>query len=136
MEVVGQSQDISLYDDFAHHPTAIASTLEGLRAKVGNEKIIAVIEPRSFTMKQGTHRHSLGKSVVMADKAIWFQPQDIALTLADALPQNNQVFAELDNILDAVSAEARTGGKLHVVVMSNGGFAGIHKKLITRLALQ
>ena len=135
LEVVGQSQNISLYDDFAHHPTAIASTLEGLRAKVGDERIVAVIEPRSFTMKQGTHRHILGDSVAMADKAIWFQPQDISLSLTDALPKNNKVFAELDGILDAVTVEARTNEKLHIVVMSNGGFAGIHKKLIARLAL-
>ena len=142
LELVGQSENICLYDDFAHHPTAITSTLQGLRAKVGNEKIIAVIEPRSFTMKQGTHRNTLGDSVAMADKAIWFQPQDISLSLAEALPDDNQICTHIDQILEAVSAEAQSHPKekgqekMHVIVMSNGGFAGIHQKLITKLALR
>ena len=145
LELVAESELINLYDDFAHHPTAIATTLDGLRAKVGLDKIIAVIEPRSFTMKQGIHKDTLADSVVKADRAMWYQPQNIGLSLKEALSSEDLIFGDIDQILEAVSEEiAASGqdaesavprGKTHVLVMSNGGFAGIHQKLKTKLAI-
>jgi|MEHZ01.5.fsa_nt_MEHZ011451974.1_51 UDP-N-acetylmuramate: L-alanyl-gamma-D-glutamyl-meso-diaminopimelate ligase len=135
LEIVAKSENITLYDDFAHHPTAIKTTLEGLRAKVGIDKIIAVIEPRSNTMKLGIHKDELAKSVANADQAIWFQPDNIDWSLSEILSSKDLVFSEIDQILSQVSEQ--TGGveKAHVLVMSNGGFAGIHQKLIMSLKL-
>tara|TARA_B110000483_G_scaffold228870_1_gene292276 strand:+ start:91586 stop:92860 length:1275 start_codon:yes stop_codon:yes gene_type:complete len=135
LEIIAKSENITLYDDFAHHPTAIKATLEGLRAKVGTDKIIAVIDPRSNSMKLGTHKDELANSVENADQAIWFQPDNIGWSLSEILSLKDLVFSEIDQILSQVSEQ--TGGveKAHVLVMSNGGFAGIHQKLINSLSL-
>lgn len=130
MELLADNQGVRLYDDFAHHPTAIASTLEGLRHRVGNEQIIAVIEPRSNSMKLGAHREGLAPSTAAADQVIWFAADtlgwDLAAAVADA-PVPTQVLGCVDAIIEAVQRLKKPG--THVVLMSNGGFAGLPQKL-------
>ena len=134
MELVGEARGVRVYDDFAHHPTAIATTLEGLRNKVGKEQIIAVIEPRSNTMRMGAHRDKLADSVLAADEVIWYQPEGINWSLDDVV-QASRVPAKTLSSVDAVIADicARGTAPLHVVIMSNGGFGGIHRKLVQAL---
>ena len=125
---------VTVYDDFAHHPTAIASTLDGLRKQVGKQQIIAVIEPRSNSMKLGAHRQGLAPSTVDADHVFWYAPDslgwDLAGTVADA-PVPTRVCNTLQEIIDGVLALAQADTQ--VVIMSNGGFGGIHTQLIEAL---
>lgn len=125
---------VTVYDDFAHHPTAIASTLDGLRKQVGKQQIIAVIEPRSNSMKLGAHRQGLAPSTVDADHVFWYAPDnlgwDLAGTVADA-PVPTRVCNTLQEIIDGVLALAQVDTQ--VVIMSNGGFGGIHTQLIEAL---
>ncbi len=125
---------VTVYDDFAHHPTAIASTLDGLRKQVGKQQIIAVIEPRSNSMKLGAHRQGLAPSTVDADHVFWYVPDnlgwDLAGSVADA-PVPTRVCNTLQEIIDGVLALAQADTQ--VVIMSNGGFGGIHAQLIDAL---
>ncbi|MCB1836162.1 MAG: UDP-N-acetylmuramate:L-alanyl-gamma-D-glutamyl-meso-diaminopimelate ligase [Alcanivoracaceae bacterium] len=134
MELVGEVAGVRVYDDFAHHPTAIATTLQGLRRKVGNEKILAIIEPRSNTMRMGVHRARLPESVADADEVIWYQPPGIDWSLDDVVAASTVPSRTLDAI-DAIIEDIcqRRGEPLNVVIMSNGGFAGIHRKLVAAL---
>jgi UDP-N-acetylmuramate: L-alanyl-gamma-D-glutamyl-meso-diaminopimelate ligase len=131
MEVRGEVNGITLYDDFAHHPTAIATTLQGLRRRVGAARILLVMEPRSNTMRMGVHRDSLADSMRGAD-AIWlYQPADMTWSLQEemggcAVPVD--ISDSIDAICAAVVAEAQPGD--HILVMSNGGFGGIHEKIL------
>lgn len=132
MELRSNANDIAIYDDFAHHPTAIKTTLAGLRAKVGKQRIIAIIEPRSNTMKSDVHADTLGHSWQDADMVFVYQPSD---NWGCAVPENS-VETEFVNSVDKIvqrTVDLATKGD-HIVVMSNGGFQGIHEKLI--LALQ
>ncbi len=132
MELIGTVGDTFVYDDFAHHPTAIQTTLEGLRAKVGNEKIFAVIEPRSNTMKKGIHKEQLLTSVASADKVLWYQPAGLEWDLTSWLESDkSSVLDTTGKIIDTVCSWAEQGG--HIVIMSNGGFEGIHGRLLNRL---
>jgi len=135
MEVKGVVNDITVYDDFAHHPTAIATTVAGLRAKVGPAtRILAVLEPRSNTMKLGTMKDALPGSLADADRVFCYAA-NLGWSPAEALVplgQKAQTFDDLDALIAAVVAEARPGDQ--VLVMSNGGFGGIHGKLLERLA--
>ncbi|MFA5631632.1 MAG: UDP-N-acetylmuramate:L-alanyl-gamma-D-glutamyl-meso-diaminopimelate ligase [Porticoccaceae bacterium] len=136
MEVLGDIGNIRVYDDFAHHPTAIASTLEGLRNRVGAEKIIAVLEPRSNTMKLGIHRDSLAASTKAADQVLWFQPDTIAWSLEEAIADGarSRVIADLSHLVaETVAAAGASAEPAHVVIMSNGGFMGFHDKLLAAL---
>lgn len=135
MEKIAEPNGISIYDDFAHHPTAIATTLDGLRKRVGEAPIIAIIEPRSNSMKLGAHRAGLPDSVAQANQVIWYAPAnlgwDIAATAAAcAVPAT--VCETLESIVARVKAQATPG--THVVVMSNGGFGGLHGILAEALA--
>ncbi|MBI5450250.1 MAG: UDP-N-acetylmuramate:L-alanyl-gamma-D-glutamyl-meso-diaminopimelate ligase [Gammaproteobacteria bacterium] len=133
MELYGTVNRIRVYDDFAHHPTAIETTLQGLRQQVGNGRIIAVLEPRSNTMKLGVHRDSLADSLRAADDVMMLQPAEIDWPLdevASHLPSAT-VHTTIDAIIDQVVKIARAGD--HVLVMSNGAFGGIHAKLLKRL---
>jgi len=135
MEVVGEVRGVTVYDDFAHHPTAIATTLEGLRKKVGSARIIAVIEPRSNTMRLGAHKDSLAPSVTAADEVIWYQPAGLNWDLGPVIVASTVPSAVLDSIegiIEKIVREARPGD--HVLIMSNGGFGGIHRKLVQALA--
>ncbi len=125
LEVRAVVNGVTLYDDFAHHPTAIATTLEGLRAKVGDERIIAVLEPRSNTMKMGVHAEGLADSLKAADNAIIYQAPDLGWEVRKAA--GIQVLASVDEIVAKLAAESRPGD--HVVFMSNGSFGGIHGKM-------
>jgi UDP-N-acetylmuramate: L-alanyl-gamma-D-glutamyl-meso-diaminopimelate ligase len=135
MEVIGEVKGITVYDDFAHHPTAIATTLEGLRRKVGTAKIIAVIEPRSNTMRLGAHKENLAPSVAAADQVLWYQPEGLNWDLGPVVansPVPAVVLNSIDAIIAKVVADATPGDQ--VVIMSNGGFGGIHQKLVKALS--
>lgn len=136
MEKVAEVNGVTLYDDFAHHPTAIATTLDGLRKQVGSEtNIIAVIEPRSNSMKLGAHREGLAGSVVQADQVFWYAPANLGWDLATTVrhsPVATEVCDSLEAIIAGVKAKATPGTQ--VVVMSNGGFGGLHGKLAEALA--
>lgn len=134
MELRGSARGVMVYDDFAHHPTAIATTLAGLRRKVGDARILAVIEPRSNTMKLGVMKQALPGSLAAADRVYCYSggiDWDAGATLAP-LGGAAEVHADLDALVAAVAGAARPGD--HVLVMSNGGFGGIHDKLLARLA--
>ncbi|MET0379710.1 MAG: UDP-N-acetylmuramate:L-alanyl-gamma-D-glutamyl-meso-diaminopimelate ligase [Spongiibacteraceae bacterium] len=134
MELIAEVNGIRVYDDFAHHPTAIATTLEGLRARVGNTRVIAVIEPRSNTMRLGTHRQKLAPSIAAADEVIWYQPPGLDWSLDDVIATSPAPARIYDNI-DAIVADLthQLSGGEQVVIMSNGGFGGIHQKLAASL---
>lgn len=134
MEVVGVVNGVTVYDDFAHHPTAIATTLQGLRARVKKQRIIAVIEPRSNTMKLGTHRDELANSCKEADEVCWYQPPNLGWDLqpvVECSPVPAHIFGTTADIIAHVKRAAQTGD--HVVIMSNGGFDGIHTKMVNAL---
>jgi UDP-N-acetylmuramate: L-alanyl-gamma-D-glutamyl-meso-diaminopimelate ligase len=133
MQVKGQAREVTVYDDFAHHPTAIRTTLEGLRQRVGKARILAVLEPRSNTMKRGVMKEALPPSLAQADR-VYIYTSGLgwdARSLFALLGARARCEDELEALVGAVAAEARAGD--HVVVMSNGGFGGIHEKLLARL---
>ena len=135
MEVRGVVNGITVYDDFAHHPTAIATTMQGLRRKVGKARIIAVLEPRSNTMKLGTHREPLKKSLDGAEQVWLYQGPDVkwdVSSLGAELGAHARVHKSIDELVSALALELQPGD--HVLIMSNGGFGGIHGKLLSRLA--
>ena len=140
MELVGTIDDngkqIEVYDDFAHHPTAIETTLDGAKKRFAdnpNRKIWAVIEPRSNTMKLGTHQGLLAPSASIADQVIWYQPANLDWSVADAIGNaaNQQVMTSTDAIIEHIAAHI--GDDDAVIVMSNGGFEGIHGRLVKAL---
>lgn len=139
MELRGSANGVAVYDDFAHHPTAIATTVAGLRKKVGAARILAVLEPRSNTMKLGTMKQALPGSLTEADLVFGFGARSgrdaLGWDLAEALAplgQKAAAFHDLDALVQAVKAAAQPGD--HVLVMSNGGFGGVHQKLLDALA--
>jgi UDP-N-acetylmuramate: L-alanyl-gamma-D-glutamyl-meso-diaminopimelate ligase len=134
LELLGSPGDVAVYDDFAHHPTAIATTLEGLRARAGDGRVIALVEPRSNTMRMGEHRAQLAASSAAADKVYWFQPAGMDWSMESIVAQSPvpaAVVSDIDELVLQVAAEAKAGDQL--VVMSNGGFGGIHQKLLDKL---
>ncbi len=137
LELRGQVNGVTVYDDFAHHPTAIATTLAGLKRQSGGGRLLAVLEPRSNTMRLGTHRNELADALFQAD-AVWlFQPQDLSWDLQEigaALRAPVSVTDDIDALVSSVAAAARSGDRL--VIMSNGGFGGIHEKILAALAGQ
>ena len=135
MQLRGVVRDVAVYDDFAHHPTAITTTLAGLRAKVGAARIIALLEPRSNTMRMGTHKAQLATALQAADVVLLYQPQGLGWDLADVVAQIGDK-AELVQDIDALAAQVAqlAGAGDHILVMSNGGFGGIHDKLLAGLA--
>ncbi|TDO16583.1 UDP-N-acetylmuramate:L-alanyl-gamma-D-glutamyl-meso-diaminopimelate ligase [Halomonas ventosae] len=135
-ELRGEVAGVEVIDDFAHHPTAIAATLEGLRAATPRGRLLAVIEPRSNTMRMGTLRDRLAASVAAADLAFWFQPPGLDWSLSpviEAAPVPSRLLEDLDALVAALVAEARPLDR--IVVMSNGGFGGIHEKLLAALEM-
>ena len=134
MEVRGVIKNITVYDDFAHHPTAIATTLGGLRARVGHARILAVLEPRSNTMKLGTMKDQLPASLKQADQVFCYGANlgwDAAATLAP-MGDKAETYLDLDKLVSAIARNVKPGD--HVLIMSNGSFGGIHQKLLDRLA--
>ena len=134
MEIRGVVKRITVYDDFAHHPTAIATTLAGLRAKVGSARILAVLEPRSNTMKQGTMKAQLPASLGAADHVFCYSANlgwDAAAALA-SLGGKAETHDDLNALIQSIAYQAQPTD--HILIMSNGGFGGIHQKLLDRLA--
>jgi UDP-N-acetylmuramate: L-alanyl-gamma-D-glutamyl-meso-diaminopimelate ligase len=134
MQLRGQARGVTIYDDFAHHPTAIRTTLEGLRQKVGKARILAVLDPRSNTMKRGVMKDALPPSLAQAER-VYVYTSGIAWdarSLFALLGNRVRCEEDLETLINAVVAEARAGD--HVLVMSNGGFGGIHEKLLDRLS--
>ncbi|TFW72601.1 UDP-N-acetylmuramate:L-alanyl-gamma-D-glutamyl-meso-diaminopimelate ligase [Methylotenera oryzisoli] len=133
MEVRGESRGVVVYDDFAHHPTAIETTIAGLRAKVGSARILAVLEPRSNTMKLGVMKSALPASLKEADLVFCYQANlgwDAGAALAP-IASKTQVHDDLTQLILAIKQVAVAGD--HVLIMSNGGFGGIHQKLLDAL---
>jgi UDP-N-acetylmuramate: L-alanyl-gamma-D-glutamyl-meso-diaminopimelate ligase len=134
MEVRGRVNGVTVYDDFAHHPTAIASTLQGLRSRVGKARILLVLEPRSNTMRMGVHSETLADSMQGADRIWMHEPDDLAWSLLDVARATGvpaSVGGSVQSIVDEVVREARPGD--HILVMSNGGFDGIHERIVIAL---
>ncbi|MDB2705409.1 UDP-N-acetylmuramate:L-alanyl-gamma-D-glutamyl-meso-diaminopimelate ligase [Pseudomonadota bacterium] len=135
MELRGEVRGVRVYDDFAHHPTAIATTINGLRKNIGDRKLIAILEPRSNTMKMGIHQQTLANSLQEADRVILFEDADIAMSLETVVEQLGStaiVKTTVDDIIEMVCKEAKQGDE--VLIMSNGGFGGIHQRLLQALA--
>ena len=137
MEVKGEVNNITLYDDFAHHPTAIATTLDGLRKKVGNARILAVLEPRSNTMKMGVHKDTLANSWQKADEVYLYEPEGMDWSLVESVAHSNapaHCFKDVEKIVQGVCNVAQPGD--HILVMSNGGFEGIHGRILDALKMK
>ena len=134
MELLDEVRGVKVYDDFAHHPTAIETTLQGLRAAVGNAPIIAVIEPRSNTMRLGVHQQRLVDCTQTADEVFWYQSAAMDWSIAPIAEKSvrpAKVFNNIEQLVEALIKKVQPGA--HIVVMSNGGFAGVHQKLLTAL---
>ncbi len=141
MELIATVNNVQVFDDFAHHPTAIATTLDGLRKSVADERIIAVIEPRSNTMRLGCHSQQLMASVALADQVVWYQPEGLDWQLQDLLATADSsvdacVKNDIEAVVSAVVSQIKKDQKTHIVIMSNGGFGGIQQKIVARLAEQ
>lgn len=133
MEVIAKINGVTIYDDFAHHPTAIQTTLDGLRKQVGTEKIVAIVEPRSNTMRMGMHNQSLAESLNLADSAIIFQPENLDwdLSALQKYAENIEICTSVDAIIDNLKKASTRNS--HFVLMSNGGFGGIYQRLLNEL---
>jgi len=134
MQLRGEVNGIRVYDDFAHHPTAIQTTLDGLRRRVGKQRIVAVLEARSNTMKMGVHRDTLGPSLALADEVWLFSPPDLGwdtAPLVASLGARGHAVAQVDTMASELAQSLRPGD--HALIMSNGGFGGLHGKLLKNL---
>lgn len=134
MEVKGSSKGVTVYDDFAHHPTAIKTTLSGLRAKIGTARLVAVLEFGSYTMKTGVHKDQMKDALVDADMVICKKPGAAAWDLAEMLKdftQPHELYDDVDSLVKGLAPNLRNGD--HVVIMSNSGFEGIHQKLLSAI---
>jgi len=134
MQVRGEIDGVRVYDDFAHHPTAITTTVDGLRRRVGKARIIAVLEPRSNTMRMGVHQDTLAASLSDADEVWLYAPADIGWNtdaVVAALGERGHSSRDIDSLASDLAKSARSGD--HVLIMSNGGFGGLHGKLLTQL---
>ncbi len=134
LELCGTVNNIRVFDDFAHHPTAISKTLAGLRANVGSNRVLAVLEPRSNTMKSGVHQETLPSALHDADVVFVFHPDDIQWSLANlekACHQPCFINQDVEQLVVAIVEQVKPGDT--IVVMSNGGFGGIHQKLLAAL---
>ena len=136
MELIAKAGNLHVYDDFAHHPTAIQTTLNGLRDRVGPDvEVIAVIEPRSHTMQRGDHEEALRTSCGSADKVYWYKSGQVAMDLVKLSDSNlieSEVMDDIDPLVDRICEQPDL--PRHVVLMSNGGFDGIYDRVRTRLA--
>ena len=135
MELYGEVKGIRVYDDFAHHPTAIESTIKGLKANIGERKLIAILELRSNTMRMGIHKESLANCLQVADRVILFNQTDMNWSLSTVQQQLGEkatIEVSIDDIVGLIRDEAMRGDE--ILIMSNGGFCGIHEKILTVLA--
>ena len=143
MELIGDVNNILVFDDFAHHPTAITTTLDGAKKKLANRRIWTIIEPRSNTMKMGIHQDSLAESAALADHTLWYEPTGLEWGLKDVIDNakaknpniaSQQVLSSTEAIIEHIITYAKSGDA--IVIMSNGGFEGIHQRLLTALRNQ
>ena len=143
LETIGVANDITVYDDFAHHPTAITTTVDGLRRRVGKARILAILEPRSNTMKLGVMKAQLPLSLEAADnifaygastgkESLGWDLNEVLAPLNRLSPSRAKSFDDLNALVAAVVKEAKPGD--HILVMSNGGFGGVHQKILKALA--
>jgi UDP-N-acetylmuramate: L-alanyl-gamma-D-glutamyl-meso-diaminopimelate ligase len=135
LEVRGAVKGVTVYDDFAHHPSAIATTLQAMRARVGDARIVAVLELRSNTMRMGVHRDTLAPALSLADQVLLLRPNGITWNLervTTTLGGRGRVLPTVEAILDSLAGELRPTD--HVLIMSNGGFENIHQRLLERLS--
>ena len=130
LELLDIVNDIAVYDDFAHHPTAIATTLQGLRAKVGKQRIVAVLEPRSNTMKLGMMADALEQSLADADEVFMLQPEHVQWRVTEKVPRA-WVGRSVAELVEKLVAQVHSGD--HILIMSNGGFDNLHQRLIAAL---
>ena len=134
MELVGEVDGVRVYDDFAHHPTAIATTLAGLRAKVGDARILVALEPRSNSMRQGAHADALAPSLVDADAVVFLHRAELAWDAGQvtaALNGRGSTVPTVDALIDALAGQARSGDQ--VIFMSNGGFEAAPRRFVEKL---
>ena len=134
MELIHDARGVRVYDDFAHHPSAISTTLDGLRKQVGRERILAIVEPGSHTMKNGTHEATLAQSVRLADQTIWFEPSNLSWDFASAVAsKTTRVTRDIDEIINWAVQFASQAQPAHIVLMSNSSFGGIQANLVNHL---
>ena len=137
MELIVDLPQLRIYDDFAHHPSAITTTLEGLRARVGSERIVAVVEPRTHTMSLGTLRGELTSCCAAADEAIWYRGENVQWDVGEVVRDSlvpASVETNIANLVNRIAAfETSSTRPTHVVIMSNGAFGGIYGLLRQRL---
>ena len=134
MEKIFEVDGITIYDDFAHHPTAISATLEGARSNVGTEKIVAIIEPRSNTMKIGIHKNEIIEAIKLADEVLWYEPEEVSWSIQDTSDQSAtkiHIFDDIDQLI--LRTLKSISGSTHIIIMSNGSFQGFHIKLIDEI---
>jgi len=125
---------VTVYDDFAHHPTAIEETLSAMKEVQGSGKLFAVLEPRSNTMRMGVHKERLSDSLQQADQVCLYQPEGLNWNLTDVVSGSEvpaAIFSSTDNIIEFLLSEASSGD--HILIMSNGGFEAIHGRLLDAL---
>ena len=134
LELLGSVNGVAVYDDFAHHPTAIATTLQGMRAGESEGRLIALVEPRSNTMRLGEHKAQLAAATRDADQVVWFQPEGMDWSL-ESVVEASSVPATLASDIDALAQQVATGARPgdRIVIMSNGSFGGLHQKLLAQL---
>lgn len=134
MECIYQSESTSIYDDFAHHPTAIKTTIEGLRKKVGNENIMVLIELGSHTMRLGTHENKLKSATTHADEVLWYSPKKLNWNIDETLQgDKSQIIDSIDEIVSLVVTKIQKGAVDHLIIMSNSSFGGIHTRILNLL---
>lgn len=134
LQNIASVNGVTVYDDFAHHPTAIKTTLDGLRRKVGREKIVAVFEPRSNTMRMGIHENTLAGSFVDADEVLMFAPSNIEWNInsvSEAIGEHCQIKSNIDELSRYLVRNAKNGE--HILIMSNGDFGGLRERLVADL---
>jgi UDP-N-acetylmuramate: L-alanyl-gamma-D-glutamyl-meso-diaminopimelate ligase len=134
LEFLGEAQGVTVYDDFAHHPTAIRTTLEGLRAKVGSARIVVAMEPRSNSMRLGAHADALAPSLDIADAVVFLHRPELAWDagkVVSAIRGDARTAADADALIATLREIAHAGD--HVVFMSNGGFDGAPRRFLAAL---
>jgi UDP-N-acetylmuramate: L-alanyl-gamma-D-glutamyl-meso-diaminopimelate ligase len=132
LELKGIVNNISVYDDFAHHPTAIKSTIQGLKASIGKNRLIAVIEPRSNTMKLGTHKEELKSSIETADMTYFLISDEVSWDTDTLKEKNTFIYSDVESLIKELTSVARPND--HILMMSNGSFSGIHNRLLNSLS--
>lgn len=137
LQTVGRIGRVTVYDDFAHHPTAIEATLSAIRHDVGDHQVIAIIEPRSNTMRMGTHQSVLSRASASADHVVWYKPESLDWDTSELVEADNtSVEATIESVIDYVLSVASQETPSHLVVMSNGSFEDIHHQLLDAFAKQ